>query len=420
MALIPNDWLISRNARDRYVRWQEDLKRADMQSRDVTPSTPTKTPNPEYDEETHQKAQRDHTTAILTGTWNEGQPDSPVHPATPSDNGPPLAPHVPSPLKAQTPQSNGSTSSRLQDRSPLSFLGSKYTSKTDNSESPKTGSPDRKRPRFLERHSTSSPRNSDVGNPDAMDTGDGTGSLPNDRSTIPCLSDTVLKNLGTLVDPATAKEVEDLCTSNLSPASRKDSIFDGEYDEDMITDTVGAIAIDQDGHMAAGSSSGGIGMKHRGRVGPAALVGIGTAIIPADDSDRDSVTVGAVTSGTGEHMATTVAAQKCAERLYHGSVRGEGGFDVREDDESAIMESFIMHDFQLHPGVLNSSSAGAIGVMAVKQAPGGFYLYFAHNTDSFALASMGSSDRDPHCVMSRIDEKSRDRIAQGARKIRVD
>ncbi|KAL9038813.1 MAG: hypothetical protein Q9180_002903, partial [Flavoplaca navasiana] len=40
---------------------------------------------------------------------------------------------------------------------------------------------------------------------------------------------------------------------------------------DDITDTVGAIAVDCLGNIAAGSSSGGIGMKHRGRIGPAAL-----------------------------------------------------------------------------------------------------------------------------------------------------
>jgi taspase (threonine aspartase 1) len=48
--------------------------------------------------------------------------------------------------------------------------------------------------------------------------------------------------------------------------------------EDLVTDTVGAICVDRWGNVAAGSSSGGIGMKHRGRIGPAALIGIGTWI----------------------------------------------------------------------------------------------------------------------------------------------
>jgi taspase (threonine aspartase 1) len=49
-------------------------------------------------------------------------------------------------------------------------------------------------------------------------------------------------------------------------------------DEDLVTDTVGAVCVDRWGRVAAGSSSGGIGMKFPGRVGPAALIGVGTWI----------------------------------------------------------------------------------------------------------------------------------------------
>ena len=190
-------------------------------------------------------------------------------------------------------------------------------------------------------------------------------------------------------------------------------------DDDNITDTVGAIAIDLLGNIAAASSSGGIGMKHRGRIGPAALVGIGTAVIPKHVRDQEHTTVATVTSGTGEHMATAQAAQKCAERVYQGRVRSSTGFDVEEPDEGAIVRSFIERDFLDHPGVRQSTSAPAIGVMAVKKTIRGYYLYFAHNTDSFALASMGSADREPSCVMSRVPEGGKSIIAQGARKISV-
>ncbi|TIC96844.1 Threonine aspartase 1 [Colletotrichum higginsianum] len=188
--------------------------------------------------------------------------------------------------------------------------------------------------------------------------------------------------------------------------------------EDVITDTVGAIAIDERGHIAAGSSSGGIGMKHRGRIGPAALVGIGTAVVPCDPDDPDKTSVATVTSGTGEHMATTMASQRCAERIYGNTRRGPGGRDVEEWDEDAIMESFITNDFMGHPGVRNCNSIGAIGVMTVKKTRAGYYLYFAHNTDSFALASMSGSDREPVCVMSRLGESAQ--VTRGARRIRVD
>lgn len=108
--------------------------------------------------------------------------------------------------------------------------------------------------------------------------------------------------------------------------------------EDHVTDTVGAIAIDSSGNVACGASSGGIGMKHRGRIGPAALVGVGAAVVPQDPEDKDQTSVAAVTSGTGEHMATTMAATVFAQRLYYCVKKGRGGapFEEANCDEDAI------------------------------------------------------------------------------------
>jgi len=125
-----------------------------------------------------------------------------------------------------------------------------------------------------------------------------------------------------------------------------------ERAEDDITDTVGAIAIDCFGNIAAGASSGGIGMKHSGRVGPAALVGIGTAVIPIETEDPDKTSVATVTSGTGEHMATTMAAHSCAGRIYYSERRGKHGRNESIDDDGAI-KAFVERDFMgetvLHP-----------------------------------------------------------------------
>ncbi|KAL1967932.1 hypothetical protein VTN77DRAFT_2349 [Rasamsonia byssochlamydoides] len=184
---------------------------------------------------------------------------------------------------------------------------------------------------------------------------------------------------------------------------------------DNVTDTVGAIAVDCYGNIAAGSSSGGIGMKHRGRVGPAALVGIGTAVIPVDPDDPDRTCVAAVTSGTGEHMATTLAASTCASRIYYSQRKGENGTleDVTEDE---ALKAMIEVDFMGHPSVKSSHCEAAIGVMAVKKTKHGVYLYFGHNTDSFALASMSSEDSSPVCVMSRRPKHGS--VAQGGRMSR--
>lgn len=130
----------------------------------------------------------------------------------------------------------------------------------------------------------------------------------------------------------------------LEPSRRFGDLF---MDQDDISDTVGAIAIDCNGNIAAGSSSGGIGMKHSGRTGPAALVGVGTAVVPVDVDDELATSSAAVTSGTGEHMATTMAAGICAERIYASTrkVLGKPGvLEMVTEDEAlkAVIEQEFM------------------------------------------------------------------------------
>ncbi|KAL3464251.1 nucleophile aminohydrolase [Aspergillus heterothallicus] len=186
--------------------------------------------------------------------------------------------------------------------------------------------------------------------------------------------------------------------------------------EDRISDTVGAIAVDIFGNIAAGSSSGGIGMKHRGRIGPAALNGVGTCVIPVDPNDPEKTCVACVTSGTGEHIATTLAAGTCASRVYYSHrKRTDGSFQEVTEDEA--MAAMISTDFMGHPGVRTSHCEGSVGIMTVKRTIDGVYLYFAHNTDSFVLANMSSEDKKPSSVMSR--SVGHGTIAQGGKAFRT-
>ena len=134
------------------------------------------------------------------------------------------------------------------------------------------------------------------------------------------------------------------------------SCMDGQDDrEDTITDTVGAIAIDANGNIACGASSGGIGMKYRGRVGPAAIIGVGASVVTPDPDDRCKSTTCAVTSGTGEHMATTQAAGVCADRIHYSHRRYKGGYEKCEDDHAlrAMVENdFMGRNILLHRNVL--------------------------------------------------------------------
>jgi taspase (threonine aspartase 1) len=54
--------------------------------------------------------------------------------------------------------------------------------------------------------------------------------------------------------------------------------------------------------------------------------------------------------------------------------------------------------------------------MSVKKTRDGIFLYFGHNTDSFALASMHSDERKPMCTMSRSQTSGT--IAQGGRALK--
>ncbi|KAI0198789.1 nucleophile aminohydrolase [Astrocystis sublimbata] len=378
IELVPNEELISKNARDRFIRWRDDLRRAENRDSPATPSVPSETLL-----QADQDTSKEHTNAILTGTWNEGQPDSPAS-ASPWMAPQNLRSPASSPLTVSaSPQASPK---HTTERNPLSFLGAI------------------KRQRVLPTHSDEYTEYA----------GDASPSPPElTTANFPTLTPSHIAPH----DGASDEPDDEASRAYIDSQDRRRS-----NNEDWITDTVGAIAIDQCGRIAAGSSSGGIGMKHRGRIGPAALVNVGTAVIPADAFDAEQVSVAAVTSGTGEHMATVQASQKCAERIYQSTVRGPAGKDMQTDDENAILSSFITHDFLGHPGVRESTSPGAIGAMAVKKAPNGYYLYFAHNTESFALASMGSADLAPACVMSRINPNAGEgggRVAQGARKIRV-
>ncbi|KAH7320231.1 nucleophile aminohydrolase [Stachybotrys elegans] len=421
-----NDHLISKNARDRFIRWQDDLKRAESKLKETKPAAaPAQAPFNcapcHYDTASPSDPQktfpRDHTAAIMAGTWNEGQPDSP-YVGTPTSEGvstpdspmfframntspttsgaPPLRPSLDRP-----PISPGSSIS-VKEGAAVSLLG-KVHIKAPNVSS-----------RGMGKTHGKSKANADLGEAHR----DGSASpvpSPEGRSGS---MDKLLPNDGPRHPRGVKRPQQTKDGPTLEPEfKRPTQQFRLDGREDSITDTIGAIAIDERGHIAAGSSSGGIGMKHRGRLGPAALVGVGTAVVPFAEGDEDEVTVAAVTSGTGEHMATTMASQRCAERIYHGTRRGPRGADVQDDDEDAIMESFIVEDFMGHPGVKYCHSAGAIGVMVVKKSHSGYYLYFAHNTDSFALASMGALEREPRCTMSRLPEGAK--IARGGRKVRI-
>lgn len=165
-----------------------------------------------------------------------------------------------------------------------------------------------------------------------------------DQASFPGFSAAPIQNQvqDTVVDEASSAQLQQSMDMD-TPDFPTPDLRSGD-DADDVSDTVGAIAVDSFGNIAAGSSSGGIGMKHPGRVGPAALLGIGTAVIPADPSDPDKAQVATVTSGTGEHIATTMAANTCALRIYYSQRKcSDGLFEEVTEDEA--LKGSIVTDF---------------------------------------------------------------------------
>ena len=79
------------------------------------------------------------------------------------------------------------------------------------------------------------------------------------------------------------------------------------FDEELKYGTVGAVAVDVNGHVAAATSTGGLTGKRWGRIGDTPLIGAGTY---ADDR------AGAVSAtGAGEYFIRAAAAHEICARM---------------------------------------------------------------------------------------------------------
>ena len=93
----------------------------------------------------------------------------------------------------------------------------------------------------------------------------------------------------------------------------------GGFDSDVKYGTVGAVAIDEQGHLAAATSTGGLTAKRWGRIGDSPLIGCGTY---ADDR---SAAISA--TGSGEYFIRSVAAHQLAERIRLGGETLQSALD---------------------------------------------------------------------------------------------
>ncbi|KAL8737217.1 MAG: hypothetical protein Q9181_001901 [Wetmoreana brouardii] len=325
IPVVPHSRLVSNAARDRWIKWARDLKAAESRSvgsaqgpeesqSQSDPPQDDQMIEPSYNSSTHSSEGRLHAQEQLTsGTTQVGSPSGVDHAATPPVKRmgmdaatTPTPPHIT--WAGQRSGNDGEPGRTLANDDGEVFVD-------DN--------PPMLRPISTMHHIP-------------LETS--TDTAAEESFTLAAIPTPVLENTDLLGHDVSLPPLNTVDTGKETEGTESVSLIDD------ITDTVGAIAVDSLGNVAAGSSSGGIGMKHRGRIGPAALVGIGTAVIPVDADDADKMSVATVTSGTGEHMATTMAANVCANRLYTSTRKSTRGGSESTDDDTAV-KSFIERDF---------------------------------------------------------------------------
>ena len=110
-----------------------------------------------------------------------------------------------------------------------------------------------------------------------------------------------------------------------------------QFDEKKLG-TVGAVAIDQNGDIAAGTSTGGMTNKRFGRVGDAPIIGAGTY------ADNESCGISA--TGHGEYfIRAAVAHDICARMAYKG-------IPLQQAQDEVVQEKLVKMD----------ASGGVVGV----------------------------------------------------------
>jgi len=139
--------------------------------------------------------------------------------------------------------------------------------------------------------------------------------------------------------------------------------------------TVGAVALDQQGHLAAGTSTGGMTNKKFGRVGDSPIIGAGTFA-----TDKCAV------SGTGWgefYIRAAVASDICARMEYRGDSLAKAAEDVVNGvvvrmggDGGAIAmdaEGNIAMPFNspgMHRGWIRTDGSRGTAVFPTKESPG--------------------------------------------------
>nr|CAI5830867.1 unnamed protein product [Callosobruchus analis] len=155
-----------------------------------------------------------------------------------------------------------------------------------------------------------------------------------------------------------------------------------------LLDTVGAVCIDDSGHVASACSSGGLLLKVPGRVGQAALYGSGVWADSLNRSGASSIAV--CTTGCGEHLVQTQLAKEIATDLKNGSF-------PPSDLHMTMSEKFMKSE---HLRNVKQKMGGALVLHANNKME--VSLLWAHSTETMVLGFMKTTSDKPKCIISEL------------------
>lgn len=151
--------------------------------------------------------------------------------------------------------------------------------------------------------------------------------------------------------------------------------------------TVGCVALDAEGRLVAGTSTGGLENQLPGRVGDTALVGSG---LYANDRGACS------TTGDGESVISVVLA-KTAVDLLGNDLSSTNGFSSKHPEEAA----------QIAIDKLKQSVPGEAGCIVLDRHG---RIGWAYNSSDMAVAYMTSDLAQPLAFTSKEQEKEKEEL----------
>ncbi|XP_067941640.1 threonine aspartase 1-like isoform X2 [Watersipora subatra] len=174
-----------------------------------------------------------------------------------------------------------------------------------------------------------------------------------------------------------------------APSSKSTCLDTGETDK--VLDTVGAICVDSSGFIACALSSGGIALKHQGRVGQAAMVGSGCWV-----NEHAAV----ATTGCGEQLMRTMLAKTLADRLQTATG------DSDEELNLVKVERTFKQDFIESRTLQNDRDKFGGAIIVLLDTPNTqVELLWAHTTKSMCVSYMSTTSDQPTVLISRLPPK---------------